>query len=497
MADDILSKIGIDPQLAKWMVDTQEAARNERALLYSPYPKQALFLAAGANHMERCFLAGYQLGKTLTGAYETAAHLTGIYPKWWKGRRFVTATRGWAAGETGMLVRDVQQKLLCGAPGVIDDFGRGMIPKELIIDTSLGKGVSDALDAVQVRHVSGGISVLHFKSYEQGRQRFQGETLHFIWNDEEPDIEIYLEEMPRLAAHNGILYCTFTPLKGMSEVVSRFLSEPDPSRWSITMTIEDVPPIDQGGHYTNEQKAAFISSLAPHQREARARGVPMLGEGAIFQVDLSTLRVPYQTTIPEHWSLLWGIDFGINHPFAAVLCAWDRDTDTIYLLHTIRMSDSIPLTQAEAIKKAGTNTGAIPVAWPHDGHSREKGTGETLIKLYKDAGLKVLPMHATWPDGSLSVEAAIMDLDTRMKTNRFKIIDTVSNHMFEDEIRLYHRDDGQVVKLKDDTISALFKVLMMKKWARIVPGALGQRGDSDKTKGKSAKNIDFDLWRAI
>ena len=43
--------------------------------VYTPYPKQAAFHAAGAANRERLFLAGNQLGKTLAGAMELAMGL--------------------------------------------------------------------------------------------------------------------------------------------------------------------------------------------------------------------------------------------------------------------------------------------------------------------------------------------------------------------------------------------------------------------------------------
>src|ERR1700722_1032762 len=161
---------------------------------FKPYAKQKEFLDAGATFPERLLIAGNQNGKTHIGAYEAACHLTGLYPDWWQGRRFDKPTKGWIAGETSLVVRDVQQKKLCGEPGVDELFGTGMIPKELFVDKpSLARGVTDAYDTIQVRHVSGGVSVARFKSYEQGRQKFQGETLDWLWPDEEPPMDIYSE----------------------------------------------------------------------------------------------------------------------------------------------------------------------------------------------------------------------------------------------------------------------------------------------------------------
>lgn len=191
---------------------------------YRPYSKQAEFHAAGAVHRERLFMAGNQLGKTVAGSMEWAYHLTGKYPDWWLGRRFETPGRFWAAGESGVSTRDTVQKLLVGPPEREEEWGTGSIPYSDILDTQRGRSAPDGLDSVVVKHVSGGAATLLFKSYEQGRAKWQGDTLNGVWLDEEPPLDIYTEALTRTNATGGIAMITFTPLKGMSDVVRMFLT---------------------------------------------------------------------------------------------------------------------------------------------------------------------------------------------------------------------------------------------------------------------------------
>ena len=128
-------------------------------------------------------LAGNQLGKTLAGASEAAMHATGRYPDWWPGRRFDHPVVGWVAGVTGETTRDNPQKMLMGRP---EHWGTGMLPAGDIIEPTRAMGVTDLLDNVRLRHVSGGESLIFFKFYEKGREKWQGETVHFVWFDEEP-----------------------------------------------------------------------------------------------------------------------------------------------------------------------------------------------------------------------------------------------------------------------------------------------------------------------
>lgn len=173
-------------------------------------------------------MAGNQLGKTLAGSFEWAMHLTGIYPDWWTGRRFAVPVRLWAAGETRVSTRDTVQKLLLGDPEKEEEWGTGAIPASLLQDLRRGAGVPNGIDSVTVKHASGRLSTLLFKAYEQGRTAWQGDTLHGVWFDEEPPLDIYSEGLTRTNATGGIVMLTFTPLKGMSEVVRMYLSDEIP-----------------------------------------------------------------------------------------------------------------------------------------------------------------------------------------------------------------------------------------------------------------------------
>lgn len=172
-------------------------------------------------------MAGNQLGKTVAGSAEWAIHLTGRYPDWWPGVRFEEPGRWWAAGETKVSTRDSIQKLLVGNPENEAEWGTGMIPGDDIVDTYRAMGVANALDSVTVKHVSGGTSTLLFKAYEQGRAKWQADTLLGVWFDEEPPLDIYTEGLTRTNATGGIAMLTFTPLKGMSDVVRMFLTDSD------------------------------------------------------------------------------------------------------------------------------------------------------------------------------------------------------------------------------------------------------------------------------
>lgn len=417
---------------------------------YRPYPKQLEFHAAGADPeiRERLLQAGNQLGKTYAAANETAFHLTGKYPDWWDGAVFDTPTTGWGASLTSQVTRDTVQRLLLGQPG---SFGTGAIPKADIVDIKrAAHGVADAVESIMVRHVSGGVSRITLKSYDQGRERFQGETLDFVWFDEEPPPEIYSEGLTRTNATQGIVWLTFTPLLGMSEVVKRFLLDKQAGTHVTVMTIYDAL------HYTDAQRKAIIVSYPAHERDARALGIPTLGSGKVFPVAEDTIKET-SVQLPSHWPRICGVDFGWDHPTAAVWIAWDRDTDTVHIYDCYRVKEATPAIHSLAIKAKGE---WIPVAWPHDGLQPDKGSGEQLAEQYRKYGVKMLKDRATFDkDGGNGVEAGIMDILDRMQTGRFK----VARHLNDwwEEFRMYHRKDGKLVKTGEDLMSATRYAIMM------------------------------------
>lgn len=191
------------------------------------YAKHLAFFRAGTDHMERACIAANRIGKTWgIGGYETALHLTGEYPDWWHGRRFDQPIDAWAAGDTSETTRDIVQLALLGPTW---QPGTGLIPAANIIgEPTKRAGVAGAIDTARVRHKSGGISSVGFKSYDQRRQRFQGTAKHVIWLDEEPPADVYDECLLRLMTTDGMMIGTFTPLLGLSAVVLRFLPDMAP-----------------------------------------------------------------------------------------------------------------------------------------------------------------------------------------------------------------------------------------------------------------------------
>ncbi len=187
------------------------------------YQKQLEFFKAGAQYRERLFCAGNKTGKTQGLAYELTAHLTGHYPAWWEGRRFDDPVEAWACNVSWNDTRDINQAELIGPPSQRSLWGIGMIPHAATADISRNPHVKDGISTVLVKHVSGGLSELQFKSYEQGRESFQGRNKHVIWPDEECPESVYGEMLLRTMTVNGLIMMSYTPIHGLTRLTVGFL----------------------------------------------------------------------------------------------------------------------------------------------------------------------------------------------------------------------------------------------------------------------------------
>jgi len=446
---------------------------------YRPHPKQLEHHDKGAKYRQRLLMAGNQLGKSECGSAEVAMHATGIYPEWWKGLRYETLPLIWCGGVTTLTVRDVIQEKLFGPPG---SLGTGWIPKAMIESTTPSRGVPGAIDFAIVKRTNGTRTKIVFKSYEQGREKWQAAPVPLIWLDEEPGMDIWTEALARTVACDGAIQMTFTPLMGMSEVVRQFYPTPNTRTKVVTrMGLKDAL------HIPEERHADILEQYPKHERDARLEGIPVLGSGAVFPLDPSTIQVaPF--AIPKSWRKIAGIDFGRgDHPTAGALCAVDPESDTFYVVDVYRNDDARIAVHADAMQRWGR----VPFAWPKDGHSKEPMEGRKLADVYRSKGLKMMPDHAQYDERSMplaqdrtnmvSVEAGLFEMLTYMQDGRFRVFSVLEDWF--SEFRMYHRVDGDIVKEVDDLMDATRYAFMARRYARMressVPRVVPRVGDYD------------------
>lgn len=440
----------LTPDQLAWLQSVKESRKYRKIDRYYPetgplrrelYPRHMEAFAAGVKYRERAVIASNRSGKSEgIGAYEATCHLTGQYPAWWNGHRFKGPVVLWACGDTAQTVRDSIQAKLLGKPGKL---GTGMIPRDSLEGKPKAKaGIAEAVDFTQVRHVSGGSSTLFFKAYATSREAFQATEADFIWLDEECPMDVYTECLTRTATTNGKILLTFTPLSGLTDVVLAFWNEAEraPSKWMVTIPWADVPHLDEA------TKAELLKSFPLHQRDARTKGIPLLGAGAIYPVAIETLLVD-DFKIPDHWARGYGLDVGWNRT-AAVWGALDRDSDTLHLYSEHYRGDAEPATHIAAIAARGSMKGWIDPA----ARGRSQVDGRKLIDQYRGAGLKV-------EFAKNAVEAGIHACVTRMQEGRLKVFRSLTN--WQNEFATYHRNEkGVVVKNFDHLMDATRYLVM-------------------------------------
>jgi len=403
-------------------------------------------------------MAANQVGKTRTGTTIDAIHALGEYPDDWEGHKFEKAPVIWLLGFSGEKTRDLLQTPLFGK-FYGGEFEGGLIPASRIKAHKAMTGTAGAMREVTVKHKSGRDSIVKFWSYSQGQHALMGDVIDWYHIDEEPkDRNIIPQVITRTAngdrGNGGRGIMTFTPENGRTEVVIKFMDDPSPEQYMQRATWEDAP------HLTEETKKALLEQYPDWQRDMRTKGLPLMGAGLIFDIDDNTIKChPFEC--PDHWYVINGMDFGWDHPQAHIQLWWDKDTDTFVVARAWKKSKALPEVAWGACKEWAEG---VPTAWPHDGLQTEKGSGKAQKTYYEESGWDMLSEHATWADGGTGVEAGIVEMYRLMELGKFRVFDYLGD-WFAEKLN-YHRDDnGKIVKIQDDLLSATRYAYMMRRHA--------------------------------
>lgn len=434
------------------------------------YKQHLEFFRLGDTHAIRGFMAGNRTGKTEGGGgYEMTCHLTGRYPHWWDGARFTEGVRSWAAGDTRQTTKEIIQQKLLGDWG---RFGTGMIPGDDILKWTSMPGVPEAVQTVWTRHYDrhgkqDGISRLGFKSFDQGREAFQGTEQEIIWLDEESDEGIRNECILRLMTTDGLLIETFTPLKGLTKVVMQYLPAGYEEGMARVVTgnralvmagWDDVP------HLTEAQKQLMREETPPHLIEARSRGVPSIGAGAIYPLAESEFLVD-DMPIPAHWPRAYAMDVGWKRT-AALWGTLDPVNQITYLYAEYYRGQAEPPIHAEGIKSKGA---WIPgVIDPASSGSGQKD-GKKLAELY-GSGSHGLGLDLAFARND--VDAGIGAVWQGLSTGTIKVFRSLQN--WRTEYRMYHRNEKGVIVKENDHLMDCTRYLALSGMKRAILKPSGQ-----------------------
>ena len=310
--------------------------RYDQLKYFRPFEHQKKFFKTGVTASRRGLIAANRTGKTVATCYELAMHLTGLYPSWWEGRRWDKPISAFVAGESWDQVARVLQEELIGTSDskLVHAIGTGAIPRsKIVMDTMRNDGAN--VMSIEVRHVSGQHSRLLFGNYTQEVRNMQGFKMDIVVFDEHPPDDMFSELVTRTATLQGQIFCSFTPLKGTTGLVSRFL-EHEIGYEYVQVGWDDLPEYSPWGEpfLLKSTREQMLVDYMPHEREARTKGSPVMGLGAIFPIrDWPTyISGTYNFDIMPNIERIIALDLGMVRDKTVIsLMYWDPRTREAWL----------------------------------------------------------------------------------------------------------------------------------------------------------------------
>ena len=259
----------------------------------------------------RWVFGGNRSGKTECGAVECIYMARGIHPY----RQNKDNVFGWVVSLSQQVQRDVAQAKILDYlnPSWIEDVTMLSGKKD-----SLKYGV---IDQIRIKNVFGGTSVIGFKSCDQGREKFQGSSLDFVWFDEEPPKDVYQECRMRVLDRKGEIFGTMTPLKGLTYIYDEIYlnSGNNDEVWYEFMEWGDNPFLDP------EEVNSLSTSLSADQLESRRYGRFKSSTGLVYPEFDENFHVIEPFNLPFDWQDTISIDPGLNNPLSAHWYSVDYD----------------------------------------------------------------------------------------------------------------------------------------------------------------------------
>lgn len=312
-SNEILEEITkIDVQLAKYKCNNKLSSYNTGEIKHK---KQLLFHKCQKRN--RWVFGGNRSGKTECGAVETVWLARGIHP-YRQNRANVSC---WVVSLSTQVQRDVAQAKVLS-----------YLSSDWICDVVMLAGRKDSLsngiiDYILIKNIFGGVSKIGFKSCDQGREKFQGASLDFVWFDEEPPKDIYKECLMRVFDKKGEIFGTMTPLKGLTWVYDEIYlnSKNNKEVWCISMEWADNP------YLSKDEIDMLTSSMSKDELDARRYGKFTANGGMVYPEFDENVNVIEPFDVPKDWYDNISIDPGLNNPLSCHFYAVDYDNN-IYVI---------------------------------------------------------------------------------------------------------------------------------------------------------------------
>lgn len=392
----------------------------------------------------RFVFGGNRTGKSVCGAMETIWYATGLHP-------FIKMERaydGWVVSLTRQVQRDVAQAKILQ-----------YLPPEWIVKTVMVSGSSFApahgvIDFILVRNVFGTVSKIGFRNCEQGRERFQGVSLDYVWFDEEPPEDIYDECLLRLLDRGGVHWVTMTPLKGRSWVYDRIYLRQErlPELACFWMSWDDNP------YLTQEEKQYLIANLPPEVLESRQHGHFVASEGLVFP-NFTADNVIEPFLIQNADAYYIAIDPGYRNPTAVL---WVTVVgENLYVISDYEVTGLTVADHCQAIlqrtQDLGWNLKQTRILIDSASNQKTSACEISTAMQYRNHGVAVdTNVNKNLAQGLLEMKTYFSNADGKRSLFVFKNC----VHLIG-ELRGYYWGDGeQPQKVNDHTIDALRYIIM-------------------------------------
>ncbi len=398
----------------------------------------------------RWVFGGNRSGKTECGAVECVYMARGIHP-YRKNRENVC---GWVVSLSMQVQRDVAQKK------ILHYLRKDWIEEIVMLSGRKDSPESGIIDFIRVKNVLGGSSVIGFKSCDQGREKFQGASLDFVWFDEEPPEDIYTECRMRVVDRQGDIFGTMTPLKGLTFVYNEiFLNRHhDPEVWYEFMEWADNP------YLAATEIAALEVSMDERVLQSRRYGkFATAAEGLVYPEFDENVHVIEPFALPKEWQDTISIDPGLNNPLSAHWYAVDYD-DNVYVVYEHYEAGRDVDYHAEEIKRIcrildwkTDNKGRICALIDSAAKQRTLAGVKSVVELFYERGILVNPNVEK--DLFTGIARVKSYLNTKNGLPNIYIFNTCVNLI--DELKGYYWGSGDSPrKVRDHSVDEMRYYLM-------------------------------------
>ena len=452
----------VKEQFQDWVITVAEDMEYNALKYFRPFDHQVKFFQTGTSS-RRGILAANRIGKTVSTCQECAYHLTGLYPEWWpaEAKRFAKPTTWFVAGEGWEQVARVLQDELLGTKDIkiVGHLGTGAIPRSCIVTETMRNDGANVI-GVEIRHVSGTNSYLLFGNYTQEVRNLQGFKLDGVIFDEQPPDDIFSELVTRTATTQGMVLCSFTPLKGLNGLVSKFWNL-ESGYDHIRVSWDDVPEYDPWGEpfLLYETRLQLERDYLPHERDARKHGKPVMGKGAIFSIPNWPLYKTgdFDFKAMNNISRIIALDLGLVNDATVISLMYYNDREQEAWLHSqivVRGTEEAnPMTWIQHLMRP--EVFGTPIVLPPDASTKGRYTmsSHSIRSLFESYELNVVEKPVMNPPDSegkitnhksfgINIMRQMIELGTfHINENCVKFLNEAQNYYVDEKGRFSDPDD--------------------------------------------------------